>query len=99
LKDTRILHKISFNVKLYLQYLWHYDFEIFKEQCSIYAGSRRGVPREVLKISLTINSTGRIFTSQVLLLGKVNTINATYCQVFILIKAAFMPLIQEQLSP
>lgn len=52
LKDTRILHEISFNVKLYLQYLWHYDFEIFKEQCSIYAGSRRGVPREVLKISL-----------------------------------------------
>jgi hypothetical protein len=26
LKDTRRLHIISFNVKLYLQLQWHYDF-------------------------------------------------------------------------
>jgi len=43
---------------------------------------------------LMINSTDRIFTSQVLLLGQVNSINALYCQVYILIKAAFVPLIQ-----
>jgi hypothetical protein len=55
LKDTRILHKLSFIVKLYLQLLWHYGFKIFKEQCSVYAGSRRGVPREVLKSSLTVD--------------------------------------------
>ena len=52
MKDTRRLHKLSFIVKLYLQLLWHYDFQFFKERCSIYAAFRRGVPREVLKISL-----------------------------------------------
>jgi hypothetical protein len=32
---------------------------------------------------------------RVLLLGQVNTINAVYCQVFILIKVTFAPLIQD----
>src|SRR4030067_810257 len=44
-----------------------------------------------------INSTGRIFTSQMLLLRQVNTINDLYYQVFILITAAFAPLIQVYL--
>jgi hypothetical protein len=45
MKDTLILHELPFIVKLYLHILWHYDFQFFKERCSIYAAFRRGVPR------------------------------------------------------